>query len=351
MKTDWNQMLSKSMDNNPFSTFEWLSTWWKFYGQPNEFKIFTVKNEQNQTILIAPLMYTGYKQLGIKILKKMEFVATPHSDYHTLLFTDFYESKKIISKLIEHIYETQKLDLLIFGEIPENSYSAKLLENIQINGYTNELVKGMDCPYIELPSDKVTFVNTLGSSMRHNLKKWEKQASEKFKLNFIKYTEIGDVEKAMRAFFEIHQKRQKSEGREGYFANSKNQQFHIEIAKSFAEKDFLALFFLTFNDEPVSSIYCYEYNDKLYAYLCGFDPEYAEYRPGYLIFKKAIEYGIDKGLKEFDFLRGPEEYKQRWKAKVRKNYEYRILKNGMKTKIYDYIRQKELYNQKEKENC
>jgi hypothetical protein len=35
-----------------------------------------------------------------------------------------------------------------------------------------------------------------------------------------------------------------------------------------------------------------------------------------LAFKNLTKYGIDKKLKELDFLRGDEEYKSRWRAKV-----------------------------------
>jgi CelD/BcsL family acetyltransferase involved in cellulose biosynthesis len=337
LKADWNKLLSKSLDNNPFLTYEWLTTWWKFFGQEKKLKIFVAKN-QGQIVLIAPQMRTDYDRLGVNILKKSEFVASPNSDYHTFILTNFDESQKIMKKLIKDIYEVQNSDVIIFGEVPETSYTAKLLQNIQIEGYTIDHSVCSPCPYIELPSDPKTFLQTLGSNMRHNLKKCEADATEKFHVNFINYKEMGSIENAMKAFFALHQRRQTSEGREGYFSSRNNEQFHVEIAKKFAEKDYLALFFLTFNDVPVSSVYCYEYNNKLYAYLCGFDPEYAEYRPGYLVFKKAIEYGINKGLKEFDFMRGSEEYKTRWKATVRNNYEYRVLKNNIKTKLYEYLK-------------
>jgi CelD/BcsL family acetyltransferase involved in cellulose biosynthesis len=337
LKNDWNELLSKSLDNTPFSTYEWLSTWWKYYGKDKKLRIIVAKN-QNKIIFVAPQMRTDHDRLGVNILKKLEFIATPNSDYHTFLLTDFEECQKIMNKLIKNVYETQNSDVIIFGEVPETSYSEKLLKNLKINGYTIDRSICSPCPFIELPSDPQIFLQALGSNMRHNLRKWEKDAQEKFQINFINYKELGSVEKAMKTFFDLHQDRQTSEGRDGYFSNRTNEQFHIEVAKAFAKKDYLGLFFLTFDDIPVSSIYSYEYNGKLYAYLCGFDTKYSEYRPGYLVFKKAIEYAINKGLKEFDFLRGSEEYKNRWKAKVRNNYEYRIIKNGIKTKLYEYLK-------------
>lgn len=133
------------------------------------------------------------------------------------------------------------------------------------------------------------------------LKIWEKQALKDYRVEFVRYDKIGTVEEAMTIFFELHQKRQMAKGNCGVFSDGDKKSFHTDVANAFAEKGWIGLFFLTFNDRHVSAVYSYEYNGKLYAYLCGFDPEYARYRPGYLVFKNLIKYGIDKKLKELDF--------------------------------------------------
>lgn len=55
-----------------------------------------------------------------------------------------------------------------------------------------------------------------------------------------------------------------------------------------------------------------------------------------MVFKNLIKYGIDKKLKELDFLRGDEEYKSRWRAMVRNNFEFRIPKRGLKNRFYNW---------------
>jgi CelD/BcsL family acetyltransferase involved in cellulose biosynthesis len=172
--------------------------------------------------------------------------------------------------------------------------------------------------------------------MRRNLKIWEKQASKDYRIKFVRYDEIGSVEEAMKIFFQLHQKRQVAKGEYGVFASNVNQSFHMDIAESFAKRDWLALFFLTFNDTPVAAVYSFEYGQKLYAYLCGFDPEYSIYRPGHLVFSKIMQYGIRKNLTQFDFLRGDEEYKARWKAMVRHNLKFNIAKNGIRSRFYNW---------------
>jgi CelD/BcsL family acetyltransferase involved in cellulose biosynthesis len=333
---DWNQLVSHSLDNNPFLTYEWLTSWWKQYGKGRTLKLFTANNREGAPFLIAPIMYSTYKRFGIK-LRKAEFVTTPDSDYNTFLVTNYEGATKALNPLIESIMEDlTDADSFRLSDVPENSYTAKLLENVNLNGLgTNRSVINT-CPYVTLPNNHEIYLQTLGPHMRKSLKRCERQALKDYKVEFIKYDKIGNVKEAMKIFFELHQKRQSQKGETGLFDESANRTFHLDVANAFAEKDWLALFFLTFNDEPVSCIYGYEYNKKLYFYLSGLNPEYAKYRPGHLAIKNLIRYGMEKGLKEFDFLRGNEPYKTLWGTKIRRNLEFRIPKRTFRAKLYNW---------------
>jgi CelD/BcsL family acetyltransferase involved in cellulose biosynthesis len=333
---EWNQLLSHSLDNNPFLTYEWLTSWWKQFGKGRTLKLFTAENGNRAPSLIVPIMYSPCKRFGMK-LKKAEFASTPDSDYNTFLLTNYHEATKAIIPLIKSIMEDlSDTDYFRLGDVPEDSYTAQLLQNVNMNHIGTNSSEINMCPYVTLPTDTETFLQTLSHCMRNGLKRYEKKASKDYKVEFVKYDKIGTVKEAMEVFFELHQKRQTQKGKAGVFAESDHRRFHLDIANAFAKKGWLALFFLTFNDKPVSSIYCYEYNKKLYYYLSGFDPEYATYRPGQLTFKNIIRYGIEKGLNEFDFLRGNETYKSLWGTKIRRNLEFRISKRKLITTLYDW---------------
>ncbi len=38
----WEEALEKSLDNNIFQTWEWLTTWWKHYGEKRRFSLIAV---------------------------------------------------------------------------------------------------------------------------------------------------------------------------------------------------------------------------------------------------------------------------------------------------------------------
>lgn len=331
----WNQLLSRSLDNHPFLTFEWLTSWWKHFGKGRELKLFTPENE-GAVSLVVPAMYSKCKVLGSR-RSKVEFVASGDSDYQGFIVTNFNEAARTLNRLIDDIMENANdADCVVFMDVPEDSVTARLLEGIEGKGFRTSRSTTSQCPYVSLPDSYEIYTQTLGSNMRRNLKIWEKQALRDYRVEFVKYDKIGTVEEAMKIFFELHQKRQIAKGNWGVFSDDAKRSFHIDVANAFAEKGWLGLFFLKFNDKPVSAVYSYEYKQKLYAYLCGFDPEYARYRPGHLAFKNLIKYGIEKNLNELDFLRGDEEYKSRWRTRIRNNFEFRIPKRGLKCKFYNW---------------
>src|SRR5450756_195357 len=98
---EWNQLLSNSLDNNPFLTYEWLTLWWKHFGNGKELKLFTLENE-GKVSLVVPVMYSTCKVLGSK-RTKVEFVASGDSDYQSFIVTNFQEAAKGMNQLIEDI--------------------------------------------------------------------------------------------------------------------------------------------------------------------------------------------------------------------------------------------------------
>ena len=338
-ETGWDQMVSKSLDNHPFLTYEWLTSWWKHFGKGKELKLFTSRHDGAISLAI-PVMYSTRRVFGMKH-SKVEFAAAPESDYNVFLVTSFQEASRTVDELIASMMEdSTDADCVVFEDVPENSLTSRLLEKVNGEGLGGSCSVTNSCPYIPLPHSFELFLQSLGPNMRRNLKVWERQALEDYRVEFVRYDKIGTAEEAMNILFDLHQKRQREIGNYGVFSDSVQRRFHADVADAFAEKGWLALFFLTFNGKPVSTVYAYEYNKKLYAYLCGFDPEYARYRPGHLAFKNLIRYGIEKELKELDFLRGDEEYKTRWGAMVRNNFEFRFPKKGFKSRFCNWVFEK-----------
>ena len=123
----------------------------------------------------------------------------------------------------------------------------------------------------------------------------------------------------------------------GVYHTQENRNFFLNVTKRFARKGWLALYFLTANDEPVAGLYCLEYKQKMYGGLSGFDPDYSKYGVGNLIIAKVVEKCIQKKIKEFDFLKGGEPYKFKYTARYRRNLNIRFVnKKRLTSNIYNW---------------
>jgi len=154
------------------------------------------------------------------------------------------------------------------------------------------------------------------------------------KVEFKKYEELGSVEEAMTIYFELHQKRWKSKHMQGVFNTQEVRDFYKDVAKLFANNGWLGLCFLTVNDEPIAGLYCFEYSQKIYGALSGFDPEYSQYSVGNLLLAKVIENCIERRIKEFDFMKGGELYKFGYSTKYRRNLEIRFVNKRITSNLY-----------------
>lgn len=329
----WDDLVRSSRADHIFLTLEWLATWWKYYGTNRELFLAVVKDNR-KVLAIAPLMNTTYKLFGVK-LRKMEFVGTPSADYHGFILTR--RSPMCVKAVLDCLNDySATWDCVELKGIPENAETASALRTIP-----DDLLRFKErvldiCPFVPLFDTFEEQFRRLGRTTRKRLRQWGRQLRKDHRVEFKIYDDIGSVKEMMQTFFRLHQLRWQSRGYPGLFANQTSRDFQLEVAKRFAEKGWLRLCFLIADDEAISAVHAFEYGQKLYCYMTGFDPRYAEYGVGHLAYLHLTKYCIEKGLKELDLLRGEYPHKNRWKPLIRRNIEFSATKFGPVPKVYDW---------------
>jgi len=333
-RTEWNFALQRSLDNHIFLTWEWLSCWWKHYGNKRDFIVVTI-NKGEKILAAAPLMNTEYNIFGMK-LRKIEFIGTPASDYQSFLLT--VKNPEYTRTIINYVTRiAPDWDCFEFEEVPTDSETAGVLRTISREPFKLKEEISTLCPYIVLPSTFEDYFKGLGSNWRRNMRRWGKKLNRDFKVEFNICNSTETIDEALRTFFDLHEKRWRSQGEPGAFADKTFCDFHHDVARSFAEKGWLNLCFLTLNDEPVSTVYAFKYSQKMFNYLSGFDPQYSEYRVGHLVFLYLIKHSINNGIEEFDFMRGDESYKRLWNPVIRRNLKLGAIRKTFVPIVYSWI--------------
>lgn len=320
LEDSWNNVLKKS-NHSFFSTWEWLSTWWKHYGDDKRL-IILLAHENDEIVGIAPLMCSNHQMFGAR-MKKIEFIGTPDTDYCNFITTK--KSEECINLFINYLHDlSENWDCIDLGEIPANAECLSVLSET-----SKELIIHHKCPYIPLPDSYEKFLSWVKTKQRSNLRRVDRRLKKEFNVECADYSGIDSINSGMNILFDLNRKRWMSRGGAGAFAEKKFRSFNLDVAKKLSEKKWLGLYMLKLSGNIVAAEYGFKYNNKYYSYLNGFDPRYHKFSVGNMLRGYLIQNFIQDGLVEFDFLRGAENYKYRWNAIDRPNSRAILIREGI----------------------
>lgn len=343
----WDELLEKSPDRNIYLTWEWLFTWWKHYGAGKQLNILLIQDD-NQTIGIVPLMRSRYKK-GLLDFNLLENIGTPTSDYGGIILTQ-KESEAMLALIGYLKKEMASCDLILrMSQIREDSQFISLLRQLYPT-FSNSLIcdeREIASPYVLLPATWNEYFGSFSSKTRNTLRRKWRSLEKEHDIQFKKCNLDDNIADSVHAFSELHQKGWQSRNIKGVFADTKAEEFFLDIASIFSKKGWLNLSFLLVDGDLASAVYGFECDQKFYYTIPAFNPGYSKYSPGNLHIMRLVEYSIGKGLKEFDFLRGDEAYKLRWHTVSRNNIQIVIMErkplSNLRLKLlYAFLRWGEL---------
>jgi hypothetical protein len=188
------------------------------------------------------------------------------------------------------------------------------------------------CPYFDLPDDFDVLLEGYSHNMRKNIRRTMKRCRDKTRL--IDGSELGNIEDILREARRLHTLSRELKGDAGSFARRGYIEFHRELARSVGERASLYAKFLVTGKKPIAFRYGFIVNGVYYDYQTGYDPAFAELRPGFAALTTVVQDLIGCGVRRFDFLRGDEPYKRHWAMRDRKTNRYYVFPPGLKANIY-----------------
>jgi CelD/BcsL family acetyltransferase involved in cellulose biosynthesis len=108
------------------------------------------------------------------------------------------------------------------------------------------------------------------------------------------------------------------------FLTEQMKSFFRLLVDTMAGNGLLRLGVLELDKKPVAEIMCFDYNNCIYLYNSGYEPQYVSLSAGLLSKVFAIKDSIEKGKKKFDFLKGAEPYKGHLGGKEVPLYRYQV---------------------------
>ena len=137
----------------------------------------------------------------------------------------------------------------------------------------------------------------------------------------------GDVETAdavtapafLEALVRLHAARWESRGEAGVLADPLVQAYHRAALPGLVAHGLLYATLVRIETRVAGVFYGMKRDATLYAYLGGFDPDFAFESPGTVLMGDALDRMVRDGAGRLDLLRGQEPYKYEWGALDRPN--------------------------------
>lgn len=329
----WNKLLSYSDADNIFMTFEWLSCWWRSYGEGNKMMIYLVR-EDNEIVAIAPLMRTVTKFRGLPV-RAITFITNDHSGRTGLILIK--KKKEIVNLMLQRLFQDNKVDMFSSDYIVNNSYTDLFLtEAADENNFKYRKKQSILSPYVPIEGEWDAYFKNRSQKLRQNLRYINNTLKNRGTYEAVKYS-VADVPKAMEEILAISKKTWKYKAKTAIAYSKKHTLFYNYLAEIASLRGWLAIWVLKIDNKPVAFAFTLVYKDKCYLLKTGFDEEYSKFSPSSFLESIVTKDCFDKRFKEFDLLGQNEKYKTKWTSLIREHCEYCILGNTIYAKLLGFL--------------
>jgi CelD/BcsL family acetyltransferase involved in cellulose biosynthesis len=284
-----------------FQTWEWASLWWKHLGKGTEARVLRVQ-DGGETVGIAPL-YTRRTAMGTVL----RWAGTGISDRLGIIAFPGYDNA-VAQAVAEWLESLPCADL---HQLADGSAMARVAE---ARGW--QVVWQEKCPYVLLPETWEAYWGSLSKKTRFNIGYAQRQMARELGKLHIDTASETELPEALEALFALHTRRWRQRWLPGGFFHPGVRQFHREWATVAQRNGWLRLHTLRIDGAIRAVLYVFHFGRRAYYYLGGFEPSLARYSMGTVLTAYAIRRAIEEGCVVFDFLRGDEPYKYRWKPQV-----------------------------------
>ena len=312
-KDQWNHLLVNCASHVPFLTFDYQEAWWQTRGGgewPDDSQLVLIAAfEDQQLIGIAPLFHTqnilGKSALmfvgAIEVSDFLDFIVQP-SDAPTFIqgLIDFLLTEPGIPSW----------DLLDLHNILETSPSLEVLQSqAEQRGWQHKQIQLQPSPYIPLPGDFETYLAGIDKKQRHEIRRKLRNVAQSLvepDLYFVQERE--NLQAETQAFIEIMAQ---DPNKKDFLTDAMRKHIHNTARVAF-DKGWLQLAFFTIDGNKAAANMSFNFNNRLWLYNSGWEWEYRDYSPGWLLLAYLLEWANENGIEEFDFMRGDETYKYKF---------------------------------------
>ena len=314
LEADWRRIYEECGASNPFLSYEWLTAWWRHFGEGKQLSVVVVELN-GDTVAIAPLMRV--KSAGIT---KLQFLGKPISDYSDFLIGK--EGEHCVGPLVQFIQREMQWDAVELRGITNDSPNLCVLQDAwPTTSGLNRWHVWTVAPYLRLDSNWSEYHDSLKKGLRADNRRQIRRLEQQGELSFREYDALSEVLQLFHRLTDQKSQRFLATGAVDPLKDGRILAFYKDVVSRLWQSGHIHVSTLNIGDHPIAVHFGFICGQRYFYYLPSFDSNFSNFSPGRLLLFNLIRNSFHQGLREFDFLNGPEAYKYDWTIEEHQVYE------------------------------
>ncbi len=286
----WKTLFAQTPNASPFTSYEWFYTLCTCLIKVDPEILIFYEHDQPIGIIPATIDDTTLHLVGDKRV----------TDISGMVYRSGYEQQ--IIEVFASFIRSSGMHLNLFPleqHSPLVVYLPRFLDDVVIE-------EADVCPIVNLPELWEDYLKNLNGKARHELRRKLRKA------NGVTMQPIGPGSIDILFRLMVASDKNKKD-----FLTAEMCAFFTNVAQLFSQHSWLRFRVMYLDSRPIAALFSFRTSDRIFLYNAGFDPIFSVLSPGIVAIGLDIKTAINEWFKQYDFLRGEENYKLQFGAQKR----------------------------------
>jgi CelD/BcsL family acetyltransferase involved in cellulose biosynthesis len=212
----------------------------------------------------------------------------------------------------------ERWDVLLLSQLERGSATADAFRRFAAReGLHTGTWRSSDSPYLAIAGGWDAYLNTLPAKFRSNLRNRLSRLSKLGPVSLEVLTGRTSIAAAAEDAWRLESSGWKRDAGTAIASDPAVRRFYTSLIEPGTAAGWLELLFLRVGDRRIAASYGARFDDRLFLFKTGYDPEFATGAPFKTLTSFAIEDACRRGLREVDFLGDAEPWKLEWTSTSR----------------------------------
>jgi CelD/BcsL family acetyltransferase involved in cellulose biosynthesis len=292
---DWPSLAERS--GNVFATPEWLTLWWKHFGEDRPLRLYAARDDDRLVALVPLYLWRSRRP------RTLRFAGHGPSDLMGPVCDP--ADRATAAAALERALAGGGWDVLLAERLPSAEVLPTALRAREVQREPSPALRTDGMSWDD-------FLASKSSNFRQQARRRERKLAGEHELRFRLCDDPDRLDADLEVLFRLHDERWEELGSGAL--SEQRAAFHREFARAALERGWLRLWLLELDGQPAAAWYGLRFAGRELYYQAGRDRAYDRHGVGFVLLVHTVREAMNDGMREYDFLRGAEDYKDRFTA-------------------------------------